>query len=263
MELVDGEPLSALLGRTRRLEVARTLDILRQTAAALAVAHAAGVVHRDVKPGNVLVGTDGVVKITDFGVAWSAADVPLTQAGQVVGTAQYLAPEQAAGQQASPASDVYALGMVGYECLAGRRAFDGESPVQIALRQLRDEPDPLPDDVPEQVRLLITRALVKDPSARYPDGAAFRDAVDDVLAGRPLPPADPPTRPLPAQAPAAPAGPPGRAPERLRRRYPPAVARIGTCPGARRGPSARTRREVSCAARGRSTGLRPGRPAPR
>jgi serine/threonine-protein kinase len=188
MELVEGESLSDLLARERRLGVDRTLDVLQQTAAALAAAHAAGVVHRDVKPGNILVGSDGIVKITDFGIAWSASSVPLTQTGQVVGTAHYLSPEQAAGSKAGPASDVYALGMIGYECLAGRRAFDGENSVQIALRQLRDSPDPLPDDVPENVRRLISRALPKDPSARFRDGAAFRDAVADVLAGRMLTP---------------------------------------------------------------------------
>jgi serine/threonine protein kinase len=129
MELVEGESLSDQLARERRLGVQRTLDVLQQTAAALAAAHAAGVVHRDVKPGNILVGADGIVRITDFGIAWSASSVPLTQTGQVVGTAHYLSPEQAAGDRAGPASDVYALGMIGYECLAGRRAFDGENSV--------------------------------------------------------------------------------------------------------------------------------------
>ena len=196
MELVEGEALSDLLARERRLPVGPTLDLLRQTAEALAAAHAAGVVHRDVKPGNILVSPDGTVKITDFGIAWSASSVPLTQTGQVVGTAHYLSPEQAAGCKAGPASDVYALGMIGYECLAGRRAFDGDNSVQIALRQLRDTPDPLPDDVPENVRRLIGRALLKDPAARFADGAAFRDAVTDVLAGRLLtpPPVDGGTR---------------------------------------------------------------------
>jgi hypothetical protein len=188
MELVEGESLSDLLARDRRPGVDRTLEILRQTAAALAAAHAAGVVHRDVKPGNVLVGRDGIVKITDFGIAWSASSVPLTQTGQVIGTAHYLSPEQAAGGKAGPASDVYALGMIGYECLAGRRAFDGDNAVQIALMQLRDVPDPLPADVPENVRRLIGRALAKDPANRFADGAAFRRAVDDVLAGRMLTP---------------------------------------------------------------------------
>jgi eukaryotic-like serine/threonine-protein kinase len=185
MELVEGESLSELLHRERRLDVPRTLTILRSTAAALAVAHTAGLVHRDVKPGNVLVAHDGTVKITDFGIAWSASSVPLTQTGQVIGTAHYLSPEQAQGAKATPASDVYALGAVAYECLAGRRAFEGESSVQIAVMHIRDEPDPLPAHVPPAVRQLIERAMVKDPAHRLPDGAALRDAVDDVLAGRP------------------------------------------------------------------------------
>jgi eukaryotic-like serine/threonine-protein kinase len=173
--------------------------VLRQTAAALAAAHAAGVVHRDVKPGNLLVAADGRVTVTDFGIAWSAASLPLTQTGQVVGTAHYLSPEQAEGRKAGPASDVYALGVIAYECLAGRRAFDGDNAVQLALKHIRDAPDPLPDDVPDAVRSLVGRMLRKDPAARFADGAAVRAAVDDVLAGRDVPAAelgDEGTRPL-------------------------------------------------------------------
>jgi len=177
MELVEGESLSTLLERVGRLDAARTLDVVRQTSAALAVAHAAGVVHRDVKPGNVLMGTDDVVKITDFGIAWSASSVPLTGTGQVVGTAHYLSPEQAAGGKATPSSDVYALGTVAYECLAGRRAFEGENSVQIALKQIREEPLPLPSDVPAGMRELVQRAMAKDPAERYPDGAALHAAA--------------------------------------------------------------------------------------
>src|SRR5688572_25380304 len=185
MELVEGESLATLLARERRLDVPQTLGILRATAAGLAAAHAAGVVHRDVKPGNVLLGPAGVVKITDFGIAWSASSVPLTQTGQVIGTAQYLSPEQAAGGKAGPASDVYALGAVAYECLTGRRVFDGENSVQIAVKQIRDHPDPLPAELPANVRGLVERALSKDPAERFPDGAALLAAVDDVLSGRP------------------------------------------------------------------------------
>jgi hypothetical protein len=185
MELVEGESLASLLARERRLDPQRTLAVLRATAAALAAAHAAGVVHRDVKPGNVLVAPDGTVKITDFGIAWSASSVPLTQTGQVIGTAHYLSPEQAAGGQATPASDVYALGAVAYECLAGRPAFDGENSVQVAVKQIRELPDPLPPDVPAEVRGVVERAMAKDPAQRYPDGAALLAAVDGVLAGRP------------------------------------------------------------------------------
>lgn len=188
MELVEGESLAARLAREPRPPLELVLDVVDQTAAALAAAHRAGVVHRDVKPGNVLLGADGVVRITDFGIAWSTTSVPLTRTGQVVGTACYLSPEQAEGRQATPASDVYALGMVAYECLAGRRAFDGDNPVQIALRQIRDVPAPLPDDVPENVRRLVDRALAKDPGDRLPGGEEVRAAVADVRAGRRLDP---------------------------------------------------------------------------
>ncbi|RBY93699.1 serine/threonine protein kinase [Blastococcus sp. TF02-8] len=226
MELVEGESLAQLLAREGRLDCERTLDVLGQAAAGLAAAHRAGLVHRDVKPGNLLVGTDGTVRITDFGIAWSAGSAPLTQTGQVVGTAHYLSPEQAAGEKAGPASDVYALGMIGYECLAGHRAFDGDNSVQIALRQLREVPAPLPGDVPEQARLLVDRALLKDPAERFGDGAAFRQAVEDVLAGRPLEPVERSgdTRPF------TPAG-AGRAPLRRRLVAPAAALLVGAALG--------------------------------
>ncbi|WP_369140991.1 serine/threonine-protein kinase [Modestobacter versicolor] len=213
MELVRGESLSGLLHRTVTLSPERTLDVLRQCADGLAAAHAAGVVHRDVKPGNVLIGTDGTVKITDFGVAVSGSSVPLTGTGQVMGTPHYLSPEQAGGARATPASDVYALGVIGYLCLTGRRVFEAESPLQVALLQLHGTPDPLPDDVPAPVRRLVETALVKDPASRFPDGAAFRDAIDDVLAGRPLHlPAPTAAIPLPPE----PAVDPDRPPRRRR-----------------------------------------------
>ncbi|SDM85496.1 serine/threonine protein kinase [Geodermatophilus siccatus] len=226
MELVEGEPLSAVLQREGRLSAAVTLSLLEQTASALAEAHRVGLVHRDVKPGNILVRDDGSVKITDFGIAWSADSVPLTRTGQVIGTPQYLAPEVAEGHHATPASDVYALGLVGYECLTGHPAFDGDNAVTIALKQVRDDPEPLPDDLPRDVRRLIRRALAKDPASRMPDGAAFVAAVEDVRAGRPVPePA--PTRSLavpPATA-GTPAAPGARTvgPPAPRRRWPAAV----------------------------------------
>src|SRR4051794_29540688 len=210
MELVEGEPLSAVLRREAPLDVAATLSVLRQTGYALREAHRVGMVHRDVKPGNILVQADGSVKITDFGIAWSAGSVPLTRTGQVIGTAQYLSPEQAEGKHATPASDVYALGLVGYECLMGHAAFVGDNPVTIALKQIREAPDPLPAALPPGVRTLIMRSLDKDPDGRYADGAAFVDAVEDTIAGRapttvevdrpaaavpaPSGPADPPTQ---------------------------------------------------------------------
>ncbi len=184
MELVDGEPLSAVLAREGRLAPERTLDLLGQVASGLAAAHATGVVHRDVKPANLLVRPDGVVKITDFGIAWSAANATVTRTGHVVGTAQYLAPEQVQGQKATPAADVYAWGTVAYECLAGRRPFDGPVAVEVALQRLSEQPAPLPADVPAPVRELVERTLTTDPAARIPDGAALVAAVATAVAGR-------------------------------------------------------------------------------
>ena len=191
MELVEGEPLSALVAREGALGTATTLSLLRQTAFGLGEAHETGMVHRDVKPGNILVRPGGTVKITDFGIAWSARSVALTRTGQVIGTPQYLSPEQAEGRPATPASDVYALGLIGYECLTGRKAFEGDNAVTIALKQVRQEPEPLPDELPVEVRTLIGRALAKNPALRFTNGAAFVAAIDDVQAGRPLPAAPP------------------------------------------------------------------------
>ncbi|NEK85201.1 serine/threonine protein kinase [Blastococcus saxobsidens] len=189
MELVEGESLADLLARERQLDPARTVDIVRQAADGLAAAHAAGVVHRDVKPANVLVTPQGVVKITDFGIARSASSVAVTGTGQVIGTAHYFSPEQAAGGQATPASDVYALGAVAYECLAGHRPFEAENPVQVAVMHIRDEPAPLPAGVPDDVRALVQRAMAKEPRDRFPDGAALRDAAARLNAGLPTSPA--------------------------------------------------------------------------
>jgi serine/threonine-protein kinase len=174
------------VAREGPLDIETTLSLLRQTAFGLGEAHRAGMVHRDVKPGNILVRPDGAVKITDFGIAWSARSVALTRTGQVIGTPQYLSPEQAEGRLASPASDVYALGLIGYECLTGHPAFEGDNAVTIALKQVQQDPEPLPGELPPDVRQLIGRALVKDPAGRFPDGAAFAAAIDDIEAGRPL-----------------------------------------------------------------------------
>lgn len=178
MELVPGQPLSAILEKEGVLTPERTLGIISQTAAALSAAHAQGLVHRDVKPGNLMITPSGRVKVTDFGIARLADQVPLTATGQVMGTAQYLAPEQATGQQATGSSDIYSLGIIGYEALAGRRPFTGESQIAIALAQVNDTPPPLPDTIPAPVRALILCMLSKDARQRPTDATALADAAD-------------------------------------------------------------------------------------
>jgi serine/threonine protein kinase len=166
MELVEGAPLSAVLARQRRLDPERVLDVVAQAALALGAAHQAGVVHRDVKPSNLLIRRDGVVKVTDFGIARMIGEAPRSEIGLVVGTAAYLSPEQVARRPVTPASDVYALGVVAYECLAGRRPFTGEHPVALALAHQRHRPPPLPADAPEPVRALVEQAMAKDARTR-------------------------------------------------------------------------------------------------
>lgn len=183
MELVLGEPLSAVLARSPRLSLSRTLDVLEQSGRALQVAHARSLVHRDLKPGNILITPAGQIKITDFGIARVAHQVPITRGGMVMGTAQYLSPEQAAGQESGPASDVYALGVVAYECLAGRRPFAADNPVAVAMQQVHEAPPPLPADVPAPVVALVLRMLAKPPAARYPDGASLARAVTTLRGG--------------------------------------------------------------------------------
>jgi len=166
MELVPGEALSALIERDRSLPVDKVLDIVAQTAAALHAAHVAGLVHRDIKPGNLLITPEGRVKITDFGIARIADQVPLTATGQVMGTVQYLSPEQASGKPASPQTDIYSLGIVAYEALAGKRPFTGESQVAIAMAQINDTPPDLPPSIPESVRNLVFSCIAKNPKDR-------------------------------------------------------------------------------------------------
>jgi eukaryotic-like serine/threonine-protein kinase len=186
MELVRGDPLSTLIARGP-LPADETLRIVEEAAWALHAAHERGFVHRDVKPGNILVRTDGMVKLTDFGIAKAADAVPVTRSGMVMGTAHYIAPEQASGAEAGPAGDVYSLGIVGYECLAGHRPFRAESAVAVAMMQVREQPPPLPGTVPTHARELIEAVLVKDPTRRYSTGGEFAAAVAAVRRGERLP----------------------------------------------------------------------------
>ena len=189
MEFVRGEALSEVLRRTARLSEEHTLDVLEQTARALQAAHDLGLVHRDIKPGNIMITPAGQVKLTDFGIAKAMGEAAVTQTGMIIGTAHYISPEQAMGEDATPAGDVYSLAVVGYECLAGQRPFNADSPLAIAMAHVRDEPPALPEDVSPQLRQLIAYGMAKDPAQRYPDGASFAASAAAVRAGHdPIPP---------------------------------------------------------------------------
>ena len=183
MELVPGEALSTILERERVLPTDKVLDIVAQTASALHAAHQAGLVHRDIKPGNLLITPEGRVKITDFGIARIADQVPLTATGQVMGTVQYLSPEQASGHSASPTTDVYSLGIVAYEALAGRRPFTGESQVAIAMAQINEAPPDLPVTIAEPVRNLVYACIAKKPADRPQTGAHLARAAQALRRG--------------------------------------------------------------------------------
>jgi serine/threonine-protein kinase len=200
MELVTGEPLSDLLKRNGALPDAQTWSIIGQTAGALAAAHRAGVVHRDIKPGNILVCPDGRVKVTDFGIARVVNQSAVTQTGLLLGTAQYLAPEQVAGESATPATDMYALGIVGYECVTGRPPYEGDNIAVLQAIQNGRTPK-LPGSVSPGLRDLIESLLERDPARRPDDGDAVaaqaerlggaastqRDELADLAAPEPYP----------------------------------------------------------------------------
>ncbi|MGC4808301.1 protein kinase domain-containing protein [Micromonospora sp. DT233] len=182
MEFVDGQPLSRRIEAAGQLGVAETMSVVAQAAQALHTAHAGGIVHRDVKPSNLLVQEDGTVVLVDFGVARSTNITSITSANAVPGTALYMAPEQAAGRPVSGATDIYALGAVAYCCLTGGPPFTGDNPLQVAVRHLDDEPPELPQEIPAAVRELVARALAKDPAERYATGAAMADAARATIA---------------------------------------------------------------------------------
>lgn len=169
MEYVEGETLADLMRRSGRVDPDRAVDLLLQVCAGLEHAHAAGLVHRDIKPQNLLVRSDGVVKIADFGIARTLQATRLTQVGTVLGTAAYLAPEQAAGERVTAVADIYSLGAVGYELLSGRPPHELESLAELALE--RKPPPPL-GGVPAELETVIVRCLSRD-SADRPQSAAL------------------------------------------------------------------------------------------
>ncbi len=172
MELVEGFPLTDYLRGGTRLEPEYLMPVLVQVAMALGAASRAGVVHRDIKPANILVRPDGVIKLTDFGISRATGQVNLTAVGMVMGTAQYLPPEQAMGEVATPIGDLYALGVIAYEAATGRRPFTGETQVDIAFAHVNDPVPPLPDFVPAPLADVILHLLEKDPAKRPESGSA-------------------------------------------------------------------------------------------
>jgi serine/threonine protein kinase len=173
MEFVEGDPLSHTLKRVGRLTPARTMALVAQAADALESAHQNGIVHRDVKPGNLLVRPNGSLVLSDFGIALSSFVAGLTAPSAVLGTAAYISPEQATGATATPLSDVYSLGVVAYHCLSGQRPFDGANPLAIALQHVTEVQRALPADIPAPVRAIVDRCMAKDPQARWPSAAAL------------------------------------------------------------------------------------------
>src|SRR5919202_329268 len=169
MEYLDGRSLKELILARGPAPVRVAIDYARQILAALRVAHGKGLVHRDIKPHNVLVDSEGRVKVTDFGIA-RAGPSQMTEVGAIVGTAQYLSPEQARGETVDPRSDIYSMGIVLYEILTGTVPFGGESPVELAMKHLSKVPEPpshIRPEVPRDLDFVVMRALAKSPADRY------------------------------------------------------------------------------------------------
>jgi len=188
MEYVAGETLAEVIARNGALDAQRAVDLLLQVCAGLEHAHAAGLVHRDIKPQNLLLGADGVLKIADFGIARTPDATRLTQAGTVLGTAAYLAPEQVAGERVTAAADLYSVGAVAYELLTGRVPYEFESLVDLAVKQRR-QPPPL-EGVPRRLARAIMRCLAVEPDDRPRSAAALAQELAEVSP-------EPPTQPLP------------------------------------------------------------------
>lgn len=180
MEYVPSKSLADLYHKEKIIDPTKLLPILIQTARGLFVAHSHGVIHRDVKPANIMVSDTGNVKITDFGVSYSSDQEQITQDGMVVGTAQYISPEQAQGEQATAQSDIYALGVVAYEGLCGHRPFTGATPVDIAAAHVNDPVPPLPENVDLQLQQFIMSMLAKNPKDRPKDALVVSKVLSRI-----------------------------------------------------------------------------------
>jgi serine/threonine-protein kinase len=187
MEYVQGPTVAQMMREQDRVPVDQAVDIAVQACEGLEYAHRHGVIHRDVKPGNLIVNPDRVVKLVDFGIAKAAEDSRITQIGSVVGTAAYLSPERAQGDEATPSADVYSLGVVLYQLLSGRLPFESGSLTELALRQQEGEPDPLDmlnPEVPPELSRAVSRSLAPRSELRYASAAEFGEAIRQGARGR-------------------------------------------------------------------------------
>jgi serine/threonine-protein kinase len=188
MEFVDGESLAGLLGRVGRLDPADAMRVIAQAAEGLQAVHAAGLVHRDVKPANLLIRRDGQVAVTDFGISRHEDASRLTSSGAILGTPSYLSPEQVLGHPVGPLTDVYALGLTAYECLAGHKPFQAENPYAVAILRVQQAPRSIEVPLPPAVLAVVEGALAVDPGQRWPSAAALADAARAAAASRNTPP---------------------------------------------------------------------------
>ncbi len=190
MEVIEGRSLKELIVAKGPLPIAVAVDYAKQILAALRFAHRHGIIHRDIKPHNILLGGDNRVFVTDFGIARTGPS-EMTEVGSIMGTAQYLSPEQARGAPVTAASDLYSAGVVLYEMLTGKTPFTGDTPIEIAMKHLNEVPHPpseLRDDIPPELDLIVLRALAKDPHERYEAAEQFSADLDRVEAGLPVSP---------------------------------------------------------------------------
>jgi eukaryotic-like serine/threonine-protein kinase len=245
MEVIEGRSLKELILTRGPLPIAEAIDYAKQILGALRFAHRHGIIHRDIKPHNILLGNENRLKVTDFGIARAGAS-QMTEVGSIMGTAQYLSPEQARGAPVTAASDLYSLGIVLYEMLTGQVPYSGDTAIEIAMKHLNETPKPPSTHRPEVTRELdqvVLRALAKEPEDRYQSADELQEDLDRVEAGLPLSPetataatavlagvpltqatqvlSPPPTRPMPAQQPSAPRRPPPPYPPDYERDEPP------------------------------------------
>src|SRR5918996_1429201 len=216
MELVHGSDLAAILHERGALSVTDSVRIAIGVADALEVAHRRGIVHRDVKPGNIMITDGGDVKVTDFGIARAVSEASMTVTGTTLGSVHYFSPEQARGDEVTGASDVYSLGIVLFEMLTGRRPFSGDSAAAVALKRLNEDaprPSDLGPRIPAGLEAILMRALAREPASRFPDAGAFAEALRAWRRAPDATPAGPVaaaggTVPRPAAAATPPAGEP-------------------------------------------------------